>query len=68
MISIGGHYVMDPSDAAYATRELLKPRYAIPIHYATNQYLKGTPQEYQAALGQTFTQVFPISPGDRLTF
>jgi hypothetical protein len=30
--------------------------------------LKGTPQEYQAALGQTSTQVFPISPGDKLTF
>jgi hypothetical protein len=26
--------------------------------------LKGTPQEYQQALGQTATQVFPISPGD----
>lgn len=32
--------------------------------YAT----KGTPQEYQAALGQTPTQIFPISPGDKLTF
>jgi hypothetical protein len=25
-------------------------------------------QEYQAALGQTTVQVFPISPGDKLTF
>jgi L-ascorbate metabolism protein UlaG (beta-lactamase superfamily) len=32
--------------------------------YAT----KGTPQEYQAALGQTPTQIFPISPGGKLTF
>ena len=68
MIPIGGHFVMDPKDAAYATREMLKPKYAIPFHYGTFPVLKGTPQEYQAALGQTTTQVFPISPGDKLTF
>ena len=68
MIPIGGHFVMDPRDAAYATREMLKPKFAIPFHYGTFPVLRGTPQEYQAALGQTSTQVFPISPGDKLTF
>ncbi len=68
MIPIGGHFVMDPKDAAYATNQMLKPKYAIPIHYGTFPVLKGTPQEYQAALGQTTTQVFPISPGDKLQF
>ena len=68
MIPIGGHFVMDPKDAAYATNEMLKPKFAIPIHYGTFPVLKGTPQEYQAALGQTTTQVFPLSPGDKLQF
>ncbi len=68
MIPIGGHFVMDPKDAAYATNMMLKPKYAIPVHYGTFPVLKGTPQEYQAALGQTTTQVFPISPGDKLQF
>ena len=68
MIPIGGHFVMDPRDAAYATKEMLKPRYAIPFHYGTFPVLRGTPQEYQQFLGQTTAQVFPISPGDRLTF
>jgi len=68
MIPIGGHFVMDPKYAAYATSMMLKPKYAIPIHYGTFPVLKGTPQEYQAALGQTTTQVFPISPGDKLQF
>ena len=68
MIPIGGHFVMDPRDAAYATREMLKPKFAIPFHYATFPVLRGTPAEYQAALGQAPTQVFPISPGDKLTF
>jgi L-ascorbate metabolism protein UlaG (beta-lactamase superfamily) len=68
MVPIGGHFVMDPRDAAYATREMLKPRFAIPFHYGTFPVLKGTPQEYQAALGASTAQVFPISPGDKLTF
>ncbi|MBI1966261.1 MAG: metal-dependent hydrolase [Betaproteobacteria bacterium] len=68
MIPIGGHFVMSPKDAAFATREWLKPKYAIPIHYATIPELKGTPQEYMDALGTTATKVFPINPGDKLTF
>jgi L-ascorbate metabolism protein UlaG (beta-lactamase superfamily) len=68
MIPIGGHFVMDPRDAAYATKELLKPKYAIPFHYGTFPVLKGTPQEYQALLGPAPTQVFPITPGDTQTF
>ena len=68
MIPIGGHFVMSPKDAAYATNNWLKPKFAIPIHYATIPVLKGTPQEYIQALGATATKVFPINPGDKLTF
>jgi L-ascorbate metabolism protein UlaG (beta-lactamase superfamily) len=68
LIPIGGHFVMDPRDAAYATREMLKPKHAVPIHYGTFPVLKGTPQEYQSFLGQASTQVHSISPGDKLTF
>jgi L-ascorbate metabolism protein UlaG (beta-lactamase superfamily) len=68
MIPIGGHFVMDPKDAAKATNEFLKPKYAIPMHYGTNPFLKGTPQEYMEALGNSSTRVFPINPGDKLRF
>jgi L-ascorbate metabolism protein UlaG (beta-lactamase superfamily) len=68
LMPIGGHFVMDPRDAAYATRQMLKPRYVVPIHYGTFPVLKGTPQEYQQFLGQTTTQVFPLSPGDVVRF
>jgi L-ascorbate metabolism protein UlaG (beta-lactamase superfamily) len=67
MIPIGGHFVMSPKDAAVAT-EMIKPKLAIPIHYGTIPVLKGTPQEYQQALGATSVKVFPINPGDKLTF
>ena len=68
LMPIGGHFVMDPKDAAYATKEWLKPKFVIPMHYGTIPVLKGTPQEYMAALGQTSTKVFPINPGDKLEF
>jgi L-ascorbate metabolism protein UlaG (beta-lactamase superfamily) len=68
LMPIGGHFVMDPQDAAYATKEWLKPKFVIPMHYGTFPVLKGTPQEYMAALGQTSTKVFPINPGDKLEF
>ena len=68
LMPIGGHFVMDPQDAAYATKEWLKPKFVIPMHYGTFRVLKGTPQEYMAALGQTSTKVFLINPGDKLEF
>lgn len=68
LIPIGGHFVMSPRDAAHATREYLKPKFAIPMHYGTFPPLKGTPQEYMQALGDTATKVFPINPGEALTF
>ena len=68
LIPIGGHFVMNPQDAAIATRDMLKPKHAIPIHYGTFPVLRGTPEEYIKALGQTSTKVHPLKPGDKLTF
>ncbi len=68
MIPIGGHYVMDPKDAAYATTALIKPKFAMPMHYATNQYLKGTPEEYITAVGTFPTRIININPGDKVSF
>jgi L-ascorbate metabolism protein UlaG (beta-lactamase superfamily) len=68
MIPIGGHFVMDPKDAAMATRDFLKPKFAIPIHYGTIPQLKGTPDEYIKALGTTSTKVMVMNPGDKVEF
>lgn len=69
LIPIGGHFVMSPKDAAYATREMLKPKYALPIHYGTFPVLTGTPREYESGLGAgASTKVFSINPGEALTF
>jgi L-ascorbate metabolism protein UlaG (beta-lactamase superfamily) len=68
MIPIGGHFVMDPTDAAFATNHMLKPTFAIPFHYGTFPVLKGTPEEYKTALGSTSTQVFAMQPGEKRSF
>jgi L-ascorbate metabolism protein UlaG (beta-lactamase superfamily) len=68
LIPIGGHFVMDPVDAAYATKELIRPKMAMPMHYGTIPQLKGTPAEYKAALGQTSIKILDTVPGDKMTF
>jgi L-ascorbate metabolism protein UlaG (beta-lactamase superfamily) len=68
MIPIGGHFVMNPADAAFATKEYLKPKFSIPFHYGTFPVLKGTPEEYVRALKGAPTKVFAIKPGDKLAF
>jgi len=68
LVPIGGHFVLDPADAAFAVREFLKPRYAIPMHYGTTPLLKGTPEQFIAALGSTPTQVMALQPGDQVEF
>lgn len=51
LLPIGNHFVMSPQDAAMAVRDMIRPRFAIPIHYGTTPQLRGTPAEFLAALG-----------------
>lgn len=64
LIPIGSNYVMDPVDAAYATTKLIKPRFAIPIHFGTFPILKGTAMQFRNALGETSTELIIMKPGD----
>ncbi|NYI00882.1 metal-dependent hydrolase [Cupriavidus plantarum] len=68
LIPIGGHFTMGPQEAASAVRDLIKPRYAIPIHYQTFPLLRGTPAEFSAALGVTGTSVIVPEPGQKVDF
>ena len=68
MLPIGGHFTMDPAHAAYAVRELLKVPAVIPMHYGTFPPLKGTPEEFVEALGDTKVDVLVMEPGDTRRF
>jgi L-ascorbate metabolism protein UlaG (beta-lactamase superfamily) len=68
LMPIGGHFTMAPPDAAFVTREWIKPRFVIPMHYGANPLGKGTPEEFMRALGNTATRVLPLKPGETATF
>jgi L-ascorbate metabolism protein UlaG (beta-lactamase superfamily) len=68
LIPIGGHFVMDPKDAAMATKDMLRPKYAIPIHYGTTPQLKGTAEEYVSAIGSSSVKVLALKPGEQVEF
>jgi L-ascorbate metabolism protein UlaG (beta-lactamase superfamily) len=64
----GGQFVMNPADAAMATREFIKPKVVIPMHYLTNPGLPGTPAEFIKAMGSSSVKVMAINPGDTVEF
>jgi L-ascorbate metabolism protein UlaG (beta-lactamase superfamily) len=60
VLPIGGHYTMDPKEAALAI-ELLGVNRVVPCHYGTFPILKGTPAELkELAPG---VEVYDIEPG-----
>lgn len=68
MVCIGGHFTMGPEGAAYAVRELLKPKQVIPIHYGTYPVINRSPAEFKAALGDTPIKVLDVKPGQTVKF
>jgi len=68
LICIGGHFTMDPERAAYAMRELIKPKQVIPMHYGTFPVINRTPAELKSALGNAPIKVLDVKPGDMLHF
>jgi L-ascorbate metabolism protein UlaG (beta-lactamase superfamily) len=68
LVCIGGHFTMDPERAAYAVRELIRPKQVIPMHYGTYPVINRTPAEFKAALGNTPIKVLDVKPGEAVKF
>jgi len=68
LVCIGGHFTMDPERAAFAMRELIKPRQVIAMHYGTYPVLNRTPAEFKAALGDAPITMLDVKPGDAVRF
>ncbi len=68
LVCIGGHFTMDPEQAAYAVRELIRPKQVIPTHYGTAPVLNRTPAEFKAALGDAPIKVLDLKPGEAIKF
>jgi L-ascorbate metabolism protein UlaG (beta-lactamase superfamily) len=60
---------MSPQDAAMAVRDMIHPRYAIPIHYGTTPQLRGTPAELIEAMhGAASPRILVPEPGQKYDF
>ena len=68
LVCIGGHFTMDPEQAAYAVRELIKPKLVMPIHFGTFPVINRTPAEFKAALGDAPIKFLDVKPGQTLKF
>jgi L-ascorbate metabolism protein UlaG (beta-lactamase superfamily) len=67
LLPIGGHYTMDPREAALAIR-LLNARHVVPMHYGTFPVLTGTPDALrQATKGIAGLEIHEMHPGDTLS-
>lgn len=64
MLPIGGHFTMDPREAALAVR-FLEPAIVLPLHFGTFPPLKGTPEQL-AALVDASVQVVRWTPGESI--
>jgi L-ascorbate metabolism protein UlaG (beta-lactamase superfamily) len=64
MLPIGGHYTMDPKEAAMAVR-FLEPKIVLPLHFGTFPPLTGTPDQL-AALIDAGVQVVRLAPGESI--
>ncbi len=65
LLPIGGHFTMDPIEAAYAVK-LIQPRVAIPMHYGTFPVLYGDPKVFEEEVRKLSinTKVVILNPGD----
>ena len=63
VLPIGGHFTMDPREAAVAL-ELLGVKRCVPCHFGTFPVLRGTPQELQELAPNV--EVHVIEPGDTI--
>jgi L-ascorbate metabolism protein UlaG (beta-lactamase superfamily) len=67
LVCIGGWFTMGPAEAAYAMGSLMKPDLVVPMHYGTFPPLKGTPEQFIEALGDSPVKVKVMQPGEILT-
>jgi L-ascorbate metabolism protein UlaG (beta-lactamase superfamily) len=68
LVCIGGYFTMDPEGAAYAVRELIKPKEVLPIHYGTFPVINRTPAEFKKAMGGAPIKVLDVDPGQSLKY
>jgi L-ascorbate metabolism protein UlaG (beta-lactamase superfamily) len=65
-LPIGDHFTMGPREAAYAAH-LLRPKFVIPMHFATFPLLTGTPRELKKQLTEAGCEMVELKPGETIS-
>lgn len=68
LIPIGGFFTMDPERAAFAIKELIKPKQVIPIHYGTFPVINRTPEELKQYMGTSPIEILDVKPGEAVYY
>lgn len=68
LLPIGGGFTMDAADAAFVLREMIKPKYAMPMHYRVSPGQQTPPEQLVEALGKSATQLILLKPGEAVNF
>lgn len=63
LLPIGDHYTMGPDEAARCL-DLLRPKVAVPLHYATFPPLTGDPQVFAAGARERGVEARLVQPGE----
>jgi L-ascorbate metabolism protein UlaG (beta-lactamase superfamily) len=68
LVPIGGTFTMDPVDAAFAIRELIRPKAVIPMHYGSSPLAKGTAEEFAKAMAGSPVKLIVLNSGEKAEF
>jgi L-ascorbate metabolism protein UlaG (beta-lactamase superfamily) len=68
LVPIGGNFTVNAQLGALAIKDLIKPKFALPMHYGTFPILAGKPVDFIMGLGDAPVKVFVPQPGEKLTF
>jgi len=65
LLPIGSVFTMGPEEASFAIVNLLKPEWAIPMHYGTFPVLSGTPEKLIELLPDIYKErIIVLNPGE----
>jgi L-ascorbate metabolism protein UlaG (beta-lactamase superfamily) len=68
LLPIGGNFTINANLGALAVRDMIKPRYALPMHYGTFPILAGKPEDFAKGMEGSGVRVVVPQPGDAVTF
>lgn len=65
---IGGNFTINANPSALAVRDMIKPKYALPMHHGAFPILAGKPEDFAKGMEGSAVRVVVPQPGDAVTF